>query len=46
VKYGTYVKVHEKHNNSMEPRTSGAIALRTSGNKQGGQYFFILNTGK
>jgi hypothetical protein len=36
VEFGTYVQTHEKHNNSMEPRTSGAIALRLSGNKQGG----------
>ena len=38
--------MHEKHNNSMEPRTSGAIALRPSGNKQGGHYFLSLHTGK
>jgi len=23
--FGTYVQVHEKHNKSMEPRTSGTI---------------------
>jgi len=33
VEFGTYVQVHEKHNNSMESRTSGAIALRPSGNE-------------
>ena len=38
--------MHEKHNNSMELRTSGAIALRPSGNDQGGHYFLSLNTGK
>jgi len=27
-------KIHEKHNNSLEPRTSGAISLRPSGNEQ------------
>ena len=36
VEFGTYVQMHEKHNNSMEPRTLGAIALRLSGNEQGG----------
>jgi len=30
----------------MEPRTSGAIALRPSGNEQGGYYFLSLHTGK
>ena len=46
VEFGTYVQVHEKHNNSMESRTSGAIALRPSGNEQGGHYFLSLHTGK
>ena len=46
VEFGTYVQTHEKHNNSMEPRPSGAIFLRLSGNKQGGHYFLILHTGK
>ena len=30
----------------MQPRTSGAIALRLSGNEQGGHYFLCLHTGK
>jgi len=34
VEFGTYVQVHEKHNNSLEPRTSGAIALRLSRKEQ------------
>jgi len=46
VEFGTYVHVHEKHNNSMEPRMSGAIALIPSGNKQRGHYFLSLHTGK
>ena len=46
VEFGTYVQKHEKHNNSMEPRTSGAIALRPSGNEQGRHYFLSLHTGK
>jgi len=39
VEFGAYVQTHKKHNNSMESRTSGAIALRPSGNEQGGHYF-------
>ena len=46
VEFGTYMQVHEKHNNSMESRTSGAIALRPSRNEQGGHYFLSLHTGK
>ena len=46
MEFGTYVQVHEKHNNSMEPRTSGAIALRPSRNEQGRHYFLSLHTGK
>ena len=34
VEFVTYVQVHENHNNSLEPSTSGAIALRPSRNKQ------------
>ena len=43
---GTYVQTQKKHNNSMDPRTSGAIALRPSGNEQGGHYFLSLHMGK
>jgi len=46
VEFGTYVQTYKKHNNSMEPKTSGAIALRPSGNKQRGHYFLSLLTGK
>jgi hypothetical protein len=45
LEFGTYIQKHEKHNNSMESRTSGAIALRLSGNEQGGHYFLSLHTG-
>jgi len=27
LEFGTYVQTHEKHNNSMDPRTSGAMEL-------------------
>ena len=46
LEFRTYVQVHNKHNNSLEPRTSGAIALRPYGNKQGGHYFLSLHTEK
>jgi len=46
VAFGTYVQVHEQHNNSMASCTSGAIALRPSGNAQGSYFFLNLHTGK
>jgi len=39
-------QVHEKHNNSMKPRTSIAIALRPSRNEHGGHHYLSLDTGK
>lgn len=45
LEFGTYVQTHEQHNNSMHTRTTGAIALRPTGNLQGGHYFYSLNTG-
>ena len=44
VPFGAYVQTHEQHDNSMAPRTIGAIALRPSGNDQGGHYFLSLTT--
>ena len=44
--FGQYVQVHEPHNNTMQARTVGAIALRPTGNKQGGYYFMSLVTGR
>jgi hypothetical protein len=46
LEFGTYVQVHEEHDNSMATRTTGAIALRPTGNDQGGYYFFSLATGR
>ncbi len=46
IEFGTYVHTHEDHDNSMATRTTGAIALRPTGNEQGGYYFFSLGTGK
>jgi hypothetical protein len=46
IEFGSYVQTHEEHNNSMASRTTGAIALRPTGNEQGGYYFFSLSTGR
>jgi hypothetical protein len=46
VEYGQYVQTHEKHDNTMAPRTVGALALRPTGNQQGGYYFYSLMSGK
>jgi hypothetical protein len=46
LEFGTYLQTHgEEHNNSMATRTTGAIALRFTGNEQGGYYFYSLITG-
>jgi hypothetical protein len=46
LEFGTYVKTHEQHNNSMTTRTVGAIAMLLTGKEQGGCYFFSLSTGR
>ena len=46
LEYGTYAQVHEEHNNSMVPRTTGAISMRPTGNAQGGHFFYSLTTGR
>ena len=38
------VQTHEEHDNSMAPRTVGALALRLTGNAQGCFYFFSLDS--
>jgi hypothetical protein len=45
IECGQYVQTHEKHNNNMESRTVGALALRPTDNAQGGYYFYSLLTG-
>jgi len=45
LEFGTYVHVHKEHDNSLMPRTTGAIALRPTGNSQGSHYFLNLNSG-
>jgi hypothetical protein len=44
--FGDYVQTHEEHDNSMQPRTIGALALRPTGNAQGNWYFMSLSTGR
>lgn len=46
LEFGSYVQVHEEHDNSMASRTTGALALRPTGNAQGGYYFLSLTTGR
>jgi hypothetical protein len=43
--FGAYVQTHEAHDNTMVPRTTGALALRPTGNVQGGFYFYSLSSG-
>jgi len=45
LEYGTCAQVHDKHDNSMTPRTTGALAMRPTGNAQGGYWFHSLSTG-
>ena len=44
--FGEYTQTHEEHNNSMNPRTVGALALRPVGNGQGSFYFLSVSTGR
>jgi hypothetical protein len=46
IMFGAYAQVHKEHDNSMLARTTGAIALRPTGNEQGGFYFMSLTTGR
>ena len=44
--FGEYVQTHEEHDNTMAARTVGAIALRPTGNQQGGYWFMSLLSGR
>ena len=46
LEFGAYVQAHEEHDNTMSTRTTGAIALRPTGNVQGGYYLYSLSTGR
>ena len=45
IEFGTYVQTHEEHDNSMGPRTLGAICLGPTGNAQGSHWFLSLTSG-
>ena len=46
LEYGEYVHTHEDGDNSMASRTLEALALRPSGNRQGGYLFLNIHTGR
>ena len=46
LEFREYVQTHEEHDNSLNPRTIGALALHPTGNVQGGYFFLSLTTGK
>ena len=47
LKFGQYVQTHEEtDNNTGNERTTGAIALRPTGNQQGGYRFYSLSSGR
>ena len=47
LQFGEYVQTHEETNNDTgHERTIGAIALRPTGNSQGGYYFYSLKSGR
>ena len=46
LEFGEYVQTHEEHDNLMNTRMTGAIALRPTGNAQGGYFFMSLTTGQ
>ena len=45
VEFGQYVQTHKQHDNSMSPRTMGAICLGPTGNNQGSHWFMSLTSG-
>ena len=44
--FGEYAQTHEEHDNSMNPRTVGALALQPVGNGQGSFCFLSVTTGR
>jgi hypothetical protein len=46
LEFGSDIQTHEEHDNSMATHTKGAIALRPTGNAQGGHFFLSLATGR
>ena len=46
LQFGKYAQVHESYDNTMQERTTRAIALRPTGNTQGASLFMSLTTGR
>ena len=46
LEFGSYFQKHESHDNSMLPRTIGAIGQRPTGNNQRGYITSALSQGK
>jgi hypothetical protein len=45
--FGKYVQAHEEHNNTMQTKITGAIAMKPAGNTQGDYcWFYSLTTGR
>jgi hypothetical protein len=44
--FGEYAQVHEEHDSSMTPRTTGALVLRPTGNSQSNWLSMSLTTGR
>ena len=44
--FGAYAQTHEQHDNTMAPRTVGAICMGPTGNAQGTHFFLSLQTGR
>ena len=44
--FGAYVQEHVQGDNTMSPRTLGAIALRSTGNPQESMRMFSLDSGR
>ena len=40
LEFGSYIQIHEEHDNSLTVHTSGTIALRPTGNMQGTHYLY------
>ena len=45
LEFREYIHTHEEHDSTMASRTCAAIALRPTGNTQGGYYLMSLRTG-
>ena len=43
---GAYIQTHEATDNTMALRTIGALALRPTGNEQGGWFYLSISTGR